>query len=87
MQLKVFDTLTDLVARISNRAMVGLPLCRNPNYIHAIVHFAEQIVPYSLLLQRVPRIARGLVIRLFKLRCFRVCSMSAGRFIGWSQAS
>jgi len=51
--------MTNLVARISNRAMVGLPLCRDPGYTHAIVHFAELLVPYANLLLMVPRIARG----------------------------
>ena len=67
MQIKVLDTMTNLVARISNRAIVGLPLCRNAGYTHAMVHFAELLVVYAQLLLWVPRIARGLVIRLLKL--------------------
>jgi len=62
MQIKVLDTMTNLVARISNRAMVGLPLCRNAGYTHAMVHFAELLIPCGQILLWVPRIARGLVI-------------------------
>jgi hypothetical protein len=62
--------MTHLIARISNRVMVGLPLSRNPGYIHAILHFAESLVPYAQLLLQVPRITRRLVLRLLKLVCF-----------------
>jgi hypothetical protein len=51
--------MTHLIARISNRAMVGLPLCRNTGYLNAMVHFAECLVPYAEILRQVPRIARG----------------------------
>ena len=62
--------MTHIVARISNRAMVGLPLCRDPEYLHAIVHFAELLVPIAQLLHWVPRTARGLVIDYLTLDRF-----------------
>ena len=74
--------MTHLVARISNRAMVGLPLCRNRRYIHAIVHFAELVFPYAQLLRRVPRFARGLVIRLFNRGCAEFAWCLQGGLLG-----
>lgn len=37
----VFDTMTHLIARISNRVVFGTELCRNKQFLHEIVHFAE----------------------------------------------
>ncbi|KAG5651165.1 hypothetical protein H0H81_009629 [Sphagnurus paluster] len=37
----VFDTMTHLIARISNRVIFGTELCRNEHFLHAIVRFSE----------------------------------------------
>ncbi|KAF8973287.1 cytochrome P450 [Flammula alnicola] len=39
--IPVFDTMTHLIARISNRVIFGEDLCRNQEFLHAIVRFAE----------------------------------------------
>jgi hypothetical protein len=39
--IPVFDTMTHLIARISNRVIVGTGLCRNERFLHAVVRFAE----------------------------------------------
>lgn len=39
--IPIFDTMTHLIARISNRVLVGTELGRNKDFIHAIVRFAE----------------------------------------------
>jgi len=41
--LPVFDTMTHLIARISNRVVFGTELCRNKNFLHAVVQFAETV--------------------------------------------
>ena len=40
----VFDTMTHLIARISNRVIVGKELCRNEGFIHAAATFAESLL-------------------------------------------
>jgi hypothetical protein len=52
--LPVFQKMARLVGRISNRGLVGLPLCRDPKYIDAVVHFATGVVPYSHVLKWCP---------------------------------
>ncbi|KAF8070155.1 cytochrome P450 [Lyophyllum atratum] len=39
--LPVFDTMTHLIARISNRVIFGTDLCRDEIFLHAIVRFSE----------------------------------------------
>ncbi|PPQ67316.1 hypothetical protein CVT25_005900 [Psilocybe cyanescens] len=39
--IAVFDTMTHLIARISNRVIFGKELCRNQKFLHAVVRFAE----------------------------------------------
>ncbi|KAF5386049.1 hypothetical protein D9615_002542 [Tricholomella constricta] len=39
--IPVFDTMTHLIARISNRVIFGVELCRNESFLHAIVRFSE----------------------------------------------
>lgn len=39
--IAVFDTMTHLIARISNRVIFGQELCRNKKFLDAVVRFAE----------------------------------------------
>ena len=39
--IPVFDTMTHLIARISNRVIFGIEMCRNERFLHAVVRFAE----------------------------------------------
>jgi len=39
--IPVFDTMTHLIARISNRVIYGEELCRDENFLKAVVRFAE----------------------------------------------
>ncbi|KAF9012312.1 cytochrome P450 [Cyathus striatus] len=40
-EVPVFDTMTHLIARISNRVIFGRKMCRNEGFLHAVVRFAE----------------------------------------------
>ncbi|KAF7337632.1 Ent-kaurene oxidase [Mycena sanguinolenta] len=57
--LPLFHTMTLLVARISNRAMLGTSICRQEQYLHDVIHFAETLSLYAQLLTWFPRILRG----------------------------
>lgn len=59
--LTTFHDFTYLVSRISGRVMVGKELCRNEEYEHAIVNFAESIVIKAQLLNWLPRLTRPIV--------------------------
>ncbi|KAJ7837356.1 hypothetical protein B0H14DRAFT_1100133 [Mycena olivaceomarginata] len=56
--IPLFHTMTHLIARISNRAMLGTSLCRNETFLHDIVRFAETLVLYAQVLRWLPRILR-----------------------------
>jgi len=56
--LPVFSTMTHLIARISNRALLGKDMCRSKAYTDAMVRFAESVVGYSYALRPCPVILR-----------------------------
>jgi len=58
----VFDTMTHLIARISNRVIFGLELCRNEDFLHAVVRFAETTPLISPFIQWSPLILRPYVV-------------------------
>jgi len=49
------------VARISNRAMIGAPGCRNEKFLRQQVKVAEQAIPMSQVLNWFPQIVKPLV--------------------------
>jgi len=57
--LPLFSTMTHMVSRVSNRAVVGTELCRNNSFLHAIVNFAETLVVYAIILNALPRPVRS----------------------------
>ncbi|KAF9501445.1 cytochrome P450 [Pleurotus eryngii] len=54
--LPVFHTMTHMIGRISNRAVMGTEICRNEHFVHAIVSFAETLTVYSQLLNWTPNV-------------------------------
>ncbi|KAF7347451.1 Ent-kaurene oxidase [Mycena venus] len=55
----LFHTMTHLIARISNRAMLGTTLCRNETFLHDVIRFAETVVLYAQLLAWFPKMLRS----------------------------
>ncbi|KAH0831706.1 cytochrome P450 [Fonsecaea pedrosoi] len=60
----LFDSLTKIIARISNRVFVGLPLCRDEEYLKNAIGFAEDIAFSATILRLFPGILRPLVSRI-----------------------
>jgi hypothetical protein len=56
--IPVFETTVNMIGRISNRVLVGAPLCRNPGYIRAMVRYAETVSLYSRVLKWFPTWSR-----------------------------
>ncbi|KAF8204330.1 cytochrome P450 [Mycena galopus ATCC 62051] len=56
--IPLFHTMTHLVARISNRVMLGTLLCRNEQFLDDLIRFAETLPLYAQLLAWFPRILR-----------------------------
>ncbi|KAI1614998.1 cytochrome P450 [Exophiala viscosa] len=61
--VKVFDSLTRIIARVNNRVFVGLPLCRDEKYIENATGFAEDIALSSTALRMIPGSLRLLASR------------------------
>ncbi|KAF4563282.1 hypothetical protein EYR40_007003 [Pleurotus pulmonarius] len=54
--LPVFHTITHMIGRISNRAVMGIEICRNERFVDAVVSFAETLTLYSLFLNWIPNV-------------------------------
>ncbi|KAJ9609815.1 hypothetical protein H2200_006144 [Cladophialophora chaetospira] len=57
----LFDSMTKIVARMSNRVFVGLPLCRDEKYLKNAIGFAEDIAISATVLRLFPGMIRSLV--------------------------
>ncbi|KAJ7112121.1 cytochrome P450 [Mycena epipterygia] len=65
--LPVFDTMVSLVARVSNRAMIGAPGCRNDKFLKRQVSVAAQAIPMAQVLNWFPKFSRSAVWKLFSV--------------------
>lgn len=60
-EICVFETTMKVIARVSNRMFVGLPLCRNETYLANAQAFAQDIIFNATLLSFVPKALKPLV--------------------------
>ncbi|KII89984.1 hypothetical protein PLICRDRAFT_174786 [Plicaturopsis crispa FD-325 SS-3] len=64
-EVPAFERMAYVVARVLNRAFVGVPLCRDTRYINLIMEFAMNTKRSTLLLHLVPRLLQLLASRLY----------------------
>ncbi|OSD00841.1 cytochrome P450 [Trametes coccinea BRFM310] len=55
-----------MIARATGRAFVGVPMCRDPKYIHAAVSFTMDLVRARMFINLVPERFKPLVARFFQ---------------------
>lgn len=60
-EVPVYDTMLDVISRISNRALVGLPLCRDREYLRSTGTFARNVVITAGILNLLPESLRPLL--------------------------
>ncbi|KAJ6468009.1 cytochrome P450 [Mycena vitilis] len=65
--LPVFDTMVSLVARVSNRAMIGAPGCRDEKFLKRQVSVAAQSIPMAQVLNWFPAFSRPAVWKTFSV--------------------
>ena len=53
--------MNHLIARVSNRVVFGTELCRNNDFLHAIVQFAETVTVIAPIVLWSPAVFRRLV--------------------------
>lgn len=66
-ELCVMDSVMQIIARASNRALVGLPACRNPTLLEHGKGFATALAVSSALLKQMPAFLRPLLSPLITL--------------------
>lgn len=80
----VFENMMNIIARASNRVFVGLPLCRNEQYLKSMGAFAQDVNTSFILLRFVPKILEPLLGRLIVIpnnRHFRQASTLHGPLV------
>ena len=60
-EVPAYDTMLDVIARISNRVLVGLPLCRNEDYLRNTSTFARNVVITAGMINLLPPVLRPLL--------------------------
>ncbi|KAJ7695419.1 cytochrome P450 [Mycena rosella] len=64
----LFDTVIDIVARTGNRLFVGLPLCRNRDYLHLARNWAVDVFIGAFFINFMPWILKPMRQRIVALR-------------------
>ncbi|RDI89562.1 hypothetical protein Vi05172_g121 [Venturia inaequalis] len=83
-EICVFENMMNVIARASNRVFVGLPLCRNEEYLKSMGDFAQAVNATFLVLRFVPKILEPIIGRLVTLpnnRHFRDASTFHGPLV------
>lgn len=60
-EVAVYDTMLDVIARISNRVLVGSTLCRDEGYLYRSKSFARNVVITAGLINLLPSLLRPLL--------------------------
>ncbi|KAI0381267.1 cytochrome P450 [Hypomontagnella monticulosa] len=66
-EVKVYDTMLILIARLSTRVFMGLPLCRNPGFLKACSMFIRNVALAAAGISLFPRFLKPLVAPFFTL--------------------
>ncbi|KAK0230002.1 cytochrome P450 [Armillaria nabsnona] len=61
-EIPAYDTIVQIVCRVSNRMFVGLPLCRNPEYLNLNINYAIEFFAFAGIINILPRVLRMQVI-------------------------
>ncbi|KAI0096813.1 cytochrome P450 [Hypoxylon sp. NC0597] len=66
-EVKVYDTMLILIARLSTRVFIGLPLCRNPDFLKACSEFIRKVAIAAAAISVFPGFLKPLVAPIFTL--------------------
>jgi cytochrome P450 len=64
-KVSVKNAVMQIVCRTSNRVFVGLPLCRNPDWLALNVEFTIDVIKGALIINLAPKFLKPIVGRLF----------------------
>ncbi|KZT10575.1 cytochrome P450, partial [Laetiporus sulphureus 93-53] len=57
----VIRSMQKIVAHVTNRVFVGVPFCRNEEYLNTVVNFAVDVSKGRMILSYVPQLFKGIV--------------------------
>ncbi|KAJ5041685.1 uncharacterized protein L3040_005257 [Drepanopeziza brunnea f. sp. 'multigermtubi'] len=66
-QVSAYHTMLDVIARVSNRVLVGLPLCRDEEYLDSSKSFARFVVVQAAAISQCPNFLRCIVAPLLNI--------------------
>ncbi|KAF8687632.1 hypothetical protein AX14_003646 [Amanita brunnescens Koide BX004] len=64
-KVKVHATMSDIICRSSNRVFMGLPLCRDPDYMALLKQYTHDIAHASQVINNFPSFLKSIATRLF----------------------
>ncbi|KAF7327048.1 hypothetical protein MKEN_00280000 [Mycena kentingensis (nom. inval.)] len=79
-KVKVLDAILQIVSPSVNRVVVGLPVCREPEYISACIEFAGSVLPRGRLISLFPDMLKPIVGPLLSKR--NTCLRRIHKFLG-----
>jgi cytochrome P450 len=62
--VNLWEAWLGIVPRVTNRVLVGAPICRNKEFLGRMVAFADQVVTNSFILSMLPKIVHPIMGRL-----------------------
>ncbi|KAF8330122.1 cytochrome P450 [Amanita rubescens] len=62
-KITIYPTIADIVCRTSNRMLVGLPLCRDPDYLELNKQFTVDVIKSTRILRLFPHLLKPIVAR------------------------
>jgi cytochrome P450 len=63
-ELDLHAVCQEIMGRVVNRAFVGLPLCRDPGYLHCSIKFAQLVNVAATFIKLTPRLFRPFLVPL-----------------------
>ncbi len=70
--INLWEAWLGIVPRVTNRMLVGKPVCNNDEFLKSMVHIADQVITNSFLLNLFPKILHPIVGRLAMIPNWRL---------------
>ena len=69
--INLWDAWLGIIPQVTNRVLVGMPTCRNKEFLDGQVRFADNIVTNSFILNMFPKVLHPIVARLVTVTNWR----------------
>ncbi|PBK86464.1 cytochrome P450 [Armillaria gallica] len=79
-EIPAYETILQIVCRATNRMFVGLPLCRNPEYIKLNINYTIHIFAFARIINILPTVLKMILSPTFTPR--RQATAKTEKFLG-----